>query len=257
MAVGQEKVVTRLGPPISLCGVIFSDWWRVLRDNELAVEPPYFFRAASLTLASLSNSLHRWFEDMVYGSKVAQAEIKPPLFILGHWRSGTTHLHYLLGADPRFACPNTYQVSYPHTFLTTETLGARIGGFLIPLKRPMDEVRMNFQVPNEDEFALCQMTLCSPYLGITFPRRRSYYDQFLTFRDVSEAVKARWKSALVHFLKKLTWKYDRPLILKSPAHTCRIKFSTRSMSCTSMASRQGLPNWTDARKARSNWSSSA
>jgi hypothetical protein len=177
----------------------------------------------SITLASLANSFHRWFEEKVYGPKVARVEIKPPVFILGHWRTGTTHLHYLLATDPRFASPNTYQVSYPHTFLTTEAVGARLGGILIPQKRPMDEVRMSFQAPNEDEFALCQMTLCSPYLGLTFPRRQSYYDQFLTLRGLSEAVKVRWKRALVHFLKKLTWRYDRPLVLKSPPHTCRIK----------------------------------
>ncbi|PWT81238.1 MAG: sulfotransferase [Acidobacteria bacterium] len=219
----QEKLITRLGPPISLCGVVFSDWWQALRDNDFAIDSPYFFRAASMTLASLVTSLQGWFEERIFGARIAKAEIRPPVFILGHWRTGTTHLQYLLAADPRFACPNTYQVSYPHTFLITEAVGARLGGFLIPPKRPMDEVRISFQAPNEDEFALCQMTLCSPYLGFTFPRRQSYYGQFLTLRGVSEAVKARWKSAMVHFLKKLTWRYDRPLVLKSPPHTCRIK----------------------------------
>jgi omega-hydroxy-beta-dihydromenaquinone-9 sulfotransferase len=219
----QEKVVTRLGPPISLCGVTFPDWRRVLRDNAFAVDSPYFLRAVSVTLASLANSCHAWFEEKVYGRKVANAEIQPPVFILGHWRTGTTHLQYLLAADPRFASPNTYQVSYPHAFLTTEAVGARLGGILIPRKRPMDEVGISFQAPNEDEFALCQMTLCSPYLGFTFPRRQSDYDRYLTLRGVSDAVRARWKSALAHFLKKLTWRYGRPLVLKSPPHTCRIK----------------------------------
>jgi len=223
MAAWQEKVVTRLGPPISLCGVAFADWRRVLRDNDFAVDSPYFFRAASMTLASLANSLHARFEEKVYGPKVAGVEIRPPVFILGHWRTGTTHLHYLLAADPRFAFPNTYQVSYPHTFLTTEAVGARLGGILIPPKRPMDDVRISFQVPNEDEFALCQMSLCSPYLGLTFPRRQSHYDQFLTLRGVDAATMGRWKNALVHFLKKLTWRYGRPLVLKSPPHTGRVK----------------------------------
>jgi len=219
----QAKLVTGFGPPISLCGIGFSDWRRVLRDNDFAVDSRYLVRAASVTMASLSNSFNRCFEELVYGPKVAKAEIRPPVFILGHWRTGTTHLHYLLAADSRFACPNTYQVSYPHTFLSTEAVGAALGGLLLPAKRPMDEVRMSFRTPNEDEFALCQMTLCSPYLGFTFPRRKSHYDQFLTFRGVSDDVVTRWKDAFVHFLKKLTWKYDRPLVLKSPTHTCRIK----------------------------------
>src|SRR5262249_24124968 len=169
MAAWQEKVVTQLGPPITLCGTALADCWRVLQDNDFAVDSPYFFRAASTMSCGLTNSLFRRVEERIYGARIARTEVKPPLFILGHWRTGTTHLHYLLGADPRFAYPNTYQVSYPHTFLTTEAVGARLGGILIPGKRPMDEVRMSFKLPNEDEFALCQMTLCSPYLAISFP----------------------------------------------------------------------------------------
>jgi len=33
-----------------------------------------------------------------------------------------------------------------------------------------------------------------------------------------------WKEALLQFVRKLTWKYQRPMILKSPGHTCRIRF---------------------------------
>jgi hypothetical protein len=216
-------MITRVGPPISLCGVAAVDWQRVLQDNDFAVESPYFLRAVSTTLASFSNSLHRWTEEKVYGPRVANVQIKPPVFILGHWRTGTTLLHYLLSVDQRFAFPNTYQVSYPHTFLTTEAVGARMGNWLMPRHRPMDQVPISFQTPNEEEFALCQMTLRSPYLGFTFPRRQLYYDRFLTLRGVSESMIAGWKNALVHFLKKLTWKYRRPLVLKSPPHTCRIK----------------------------------
>src|SRR5262245_50806662 len=87
MATWQEKVVTRLGPPISLCGAVYADWRRVLRDNDFAVDSPYFFRAVSTTLASLANSCHAWFEEKVYGPRVAKVQIKPPIFILGHWRT--------------------------------------------------------------------------------------------------------------------------------------------------------------------------
>jgi len=34
---------------------------------------------------------------------------------------------------------------------------------------------------------------------------------------------SKWKNALTVFLKKLTWKYQKPLVLKSPGHTCRIR----------------------------------
>ncbi len=57
----------------------------------------------------------------------------------------------------------------------------------------------------------------------SFPRGRERYDRYLTFRGVPEADVARWKEALVLFLKKLTYKYDRPMLLKSPPHTARVR----------------------------------
>src|SRR5205085_11917763 len=66
-------------------------------------------------------------------------------------------------------------------------------------------------------------TLCSPYLGWMFPRRRDHYERYLTLRDVPRQEVGRWKAGLLSFLRKLTWKYGRPLLLKSPTHTCRIR----------------------------------
>jgi hypothetical protein len=75
----------------------------------------------------------------------------------------------------------------------------------------------------EDEFALCAATGISPYMSSSFPRRHEHYDRYLTLRNVPEPEIARWKSALSLFLKKLAWKYQRPIVLKSPTHTCRIR----------------------------------
>ena len=66
-------------------------------------------------------------------------------------------------------------------------------------------------------------TRMSPYMGWVFPRSRTGYQRYLTFEGVPERQVRRWKAGLLGFLQKLTWKYDRPLILKSPPHTARIK----------------------------------
>jgi omega-hydroxy-beta-dihydromenaquinone-9 sulfotransferase len=78
-------------------------------------------------------------------------------------------------------------------------------------------------VPDEDEFAICVSGFTTPYLTGVFPRRAEHYDQFLTFRNAAPQAVEVWKSSLRVFLKKLTLKHGRPLILKSPTHTCRIK----------------------------------
>src|SRR5262249_52342371 len=116
-------LLSRFGPG-AFGGITFGDWLRVLRENHFAVDVPYWGRAAFITLASLSNSVSRRLEEWRYGEAIRAAAVHPPLFVLGIWRSGTTHLHNLLGKDDRLAFPNSYQVFNPHTFLTTEAAGS-------------------------------------------------------------------------------------------------------------------------------------
>jgi hypothetical protein len=170
------------------------------------------------------NSIYRRKEERLFNAAVEKIKVSPPLFVLGHWRTGTTHLHNLLAQDTdQFAYANTYQVVNPHTFLCTEEVNTRRFAFLVPTKRPMDNVALSFQSPQEDEFAPCLMSLRSLYLGISFSRREDHYARYLTFRDVPRSEIEEWKSAFIWFLKKLTFKYNRPLVLKSPPHTARIR----------------------------------
>ncbi len=158
-----------------------------------------------------------------FGARVENEIVQPPLFILGHWRSGTTHLLNLLSHDNRFAYPNAYQVAFPHTFLSAEGgVNYKLLKLFLPRTRPMDNMRLDLNVPFEDEYATCTTSQLSPYMSYVFPKRREYFDRYLTLRDVPEAETERWRNSLMTFLKKLTHKYQRPLILKSPPHTCRI-----------------------------------
>lgn len=207
-----------------LAGITTGDWLRLLRENHFAVDPVYWHRAVFITLASLMNSVSRRKEKRLFDAAVAPVTVPPPLFVIGHWRTGTTHLHNLLAQDSdQFAYANTYQVVNPHTFLGTEEVNARRFAWLVPPKRPMDNMAMSFQTPQEDEFAPCLMSLRSLYLGISFARREEHYARYLTFRDASREDVEAWKAGLVWFLKKLTFKYHRPLVLKSPPHTARIR----------------------------------
>jgi hypothetical protein len=204
----------------SLYGMTLGEYVRLLRKHRFAVAPAYWPRAAFMAGMGTLNSAVGGYENRVYGPEVANAQIKPPLFILGHWRSGTTHLHNLLAVDTQFAYPNIYQVLNPHTFLSTERYSDLL--FVSPSTRMMDNMALNARVPFEDEFATCG-TLHSPFLTWVFPKDRGQYNKYLTFRDVPEREVAEWAAALTLFYRKLTWKYDRPLLLKSPPHTARIK----------------------------------
>ena len=127
----REKVLLWTGPGL-FAGITFGDWMALLRENRFAIDPAYWWRAAVITLGSLGNSLIRRREEAAYGQRIAATEVEPPLFVLGIWRSGTTHLQNLLAVDRRFATPNWYQVSYPHTFLNTEATSSRLGASSSP-----------------------------------------------------------------------------------------------------------------------------
>lgn len=206
-----------------LGGAACGDWLKLLRQIGFRVAPSCWFRAGAISTSCVSNSLVRRVENLSFGRKLKDIAVKPPIFILGHWRSGTTHLHNLLTSDDRFAFPNNYQVNFPHAFLTTEAINSRMIGPFLPKQRPMDNIEWNMRSPQEDEFALCITTFKSPCMGWIVPKQREYYDRYLTFRGVPPDEVAEWRDAFMLFLKKLTYKYHRPLVLKSPQHTARIK----------------------------------
>ncbi|MGA2799214.1 MAG: sulfotransferase [Thermoguttaceae bacterium] len=222
MASWREKFLLRVASG-QFAGITTGDWLSLLRDNRYAVDRPYLPRAALVSLISLGNSMLRRCENAVYGASVRKTEVRSPVFILGHWRSGTTHLHNLFAVDHRLAYPNFYQVVFPHTFLCTEPIGTRLLALLVPKRRLGDNVAQHVGMPAEDEHALCVATLLSPYLGWSFPRRKEHYDRYLTMSSVPDREIVHWKQGLKLFLQKLTWKHRRPLVLKSPAHTCRIR----------------------------------
>jgi len=208
----------------SLIGLTASDWWKLLRDNRFAVEPSKWFKAFLLTIFSANNSFFKRREDRIYLPEVEKQEItKPPIFILGHWRSGTTHLHNLFVLDKQFAYPNLFQVNNPHTFLYKEPKYAKLFAKMQAEERPMDNVKIDLKSPGEEEFALGALSLITPLLGWPFPRREEFYDRYLTFKDVSPEIIDKWKSSFFLFVKKLAWRYEKQLVLKSPANTGRIK----------------------------------
>ena len=215
-------MLRHFGPGL-LGGITVGDWLKLLRDNHYAVAPSRLPRAIAITLHGLQNSIVRCYENWRYSPMLHDVAIPPPLFLLGHWRQGTTHLHNLMTVDERFAFVNMYQSLFPHTFLSTEAMASRLMDPFLPKRRPMDNVEWSMQSPQEEEFALCVASCESPYMGWVFPQRQEHYEKYLTLRDVSEGELARWRATFLLFLQKLTWKHGRPLVLKSPPHTCRIR----------------------------------
>jgi len=205
-------------------GMRVGDWFRLLGRHRFRIHPARWPMAFAITILSIFNSCMALLQSMIYGRQIAEQQPARPVFIIGHWRSGTTYLHELMSPDDRFATPNTYQCFVPHHFLVTEWILARMFWFILPSKRPMDNMSAGFKNPQEDEFALVTMGVGTPYLQMAFPNDEPRYLGYLDMEGVPEAELDRWKAALTTFMRTLTLLHgpEKRLVLKSPPHTGRI-----------------------------------
>ena len=198
-------------------------WWKLLRDGEFDVHFTRMPMAAIISCITPLNDLMGGLHHLVHGRKIAETELAgPPVFILGHWRSGTTLLHELMVLDDRWSYPTSFQCFAPHHFLFTEWQFNLFGSWLVPSKRPMDNMSAGWKLPQEDEFALLALGLPSPYRRMAFPNHPAPDLNYLDWTNISEEQHNRWINGLRGFLKSLTYKNNKPLVLKSPTHTGRI-----------------------------------
>ena len=193
-------------------GVRFAEWVRLLKRERFRIGPLYWPRALWVSAMGLVNSVAARAVERRFGAAIAAARVEAPVFVLGHYRSGTTFLHALLTTDPNFTSPTRYEAYNPSTFLVGERwLKLFIEPFMLPRRA------------QEDEIALLNLSQASPYMAWCFPRSREGYEQFNTFEHASPAERAEWSTAMTRFLKMLVVRRHKPLILKSPPHTGRVK----------------------------------
>jgi len=201
----------------------FFAWVRLLVRNRFAISLSKVPLVAIITLLSAFNTCLRGLEVLWYGPAVRKIELRDdPIFIIGHWRTGTTMLHELLALDPQNRCPSTYECLSPNHFLLSERLVRRLAWWMLPRTRPFDNMRMSFDRPQEDEAALCLRGQLSPFLTVAFPRRPVQDPQYVCLKGLSPRQLSAWKSKLRWFLRLLLFKKSGRLVLKSPQHTFRL-----------------------------------
>lgn len=204
-----------------LIGISFSKWRKLLKDNPRALK--YFPKIFHITLLSLfRNDWYARKEKKIYGKQIKDTVVKPPVFVLGHWRSGTSYLHRLLSLGDNYTYPNVFDIYSPTSFLFTGKMLKERLEKLSTQKRPMDQMVIRYDDPGEDEFALATMSLYSPLLAWVFNDKTDFYDRYLTFNDVPEHELEEWQTQLHLLLKKLTVRSNKPVMLKSPQHTARV-----------------------------------
>ena len=168
-------------------GMLFGAWVRLLLRNRLRIGLTKWGLAFTVTYCHDHQlAVAAAARAVAIGRHIERTQIKDaPIFIIGHWRSGTTLLHELLVLDGRYTYPTTYQCLAPNHFLISEWLVTKFK-FLLPAKRPMDNMVTGWDRPQEDEFALCNMGLPSPYLTMAFPNEPPQCPGSLTLEGLSQ-----------------------------------------------------------------------
>jgi hypothetical protein len=204
-------------------------WWSLCAAHGFRFHPIRWPMAFLIGCTTPFNSVMGAAQSLWYGKKIAVTEIEqPPVFIIGHWRSGTTYLHELMFLDERFVSPTTYQCFAPHHCLLTEWMMNVFGSWLIPKQRPMDNVAAGWDRPQEDEFALLTLGAPTPYLRMAFPNDPPPCMEFLDMQGCAPDDLARFERAMVGFVKLLTVAGNgKRVLLKSPPHTGRIEMLAR------------------------------
>lgn len=168
----------------------------------------------------------RFLEYVLFYKKIRKVKIvKDPLFILGHWRSGTTFLQTLLSLDPQMGFLTGHQAFMPGIDLFKSQLLTNILNRGFPKKRAMDNMPRGLSVPEEEEFVLTTNTTIGSYHSLWFPRNDQYFEKYTLMKNINQQELANWKNEYVFLLKKiLFYKNNKEqLMLKNPPNTARIK----------------------------------
>jgi hypothetical protein len=207
-------------------GIPATGWFPLLLRNHFHVAPRRWAMTVLISFISLLNLALALLQWLIFGRRIARTQLQgDPIFVIGHWRSGTTLLHELLVLDERNTYPNTYDCFASSHFLVSAALFRPALKGLMPKQRPMDNMAAGWDNPQEDEFALCNlgMGMRSPYMTIAFPNRPPQDQDYFDLQNLPPRQRACWQRGLLWFLKCLTVRSPRTIVLKSPPHTFRVK----------------------------------
>jgi hypothetical protein len=192
--------------------------YRLLKNNG-GFDARFFLRVIILFLVSWVLLPFDVLEKILYGKQIAEKKISDsPLIILGHDRSGTTHLLNLMSLDPQFSYTRPSQMVLPGCCILFDKLLDFLLGKL-DYRRPFDNMEVGPGSPQDDEVPMVKLTPHCEYHKYSFPRNYKFWlDTYVFNFSEQSPFFDEWKNTYLGTLRKaaVLMKRDRPL-LKSPA----------------------------------------
>jgi len=180
---------------------------------------------AMIAMAALARWPFSTAEKLVMESRLPNAgEMAPPVFILGHWRSGTTHLYNIMCQSGEWGFVPPLATGLPWDLFGLAKLFTPLLERALPAHRYIDNIPVNPDSPQEDEIAIANMSELSFYHAIYFPRAfAENLQRGLFFDGCSAAEIEGWRRQFRYFLRKLSLHQEkRPLLIKNPVYTGRV-----------------------------------
>lgn len=200
--------------------------FKLLFDNKFRINIKKIPVVFALLISNLLNVPFILLQKLIFGRKIKNTEIKKdPVFILGHWRSGTTFLSNLLTRDEQFGFFNILQTYHPSTYILLKPFMHFFGKKVIPKQRPQDNIKVSIDLPQEEDYAVSNRSVFSMVHFIAFPRNiKKYYHRYGCFNGISTKELNKWKKVYNNELKKATYSAGgKQLVIKTPINTARIK----------------------------------
>lgn len=205
---------------------LFEYTRRVFRGGRISFKgilllPLYYFQMIpALPFAFL--------QYLIWGQRIKKTIIsKDPIFILGHYRSGTTLLQKLLVSNKRFGFLTNYDSLFPNTNLL---LGKKMQPLLqhiiniFKIKNPFfhDSIVQLSEPCEEDDYLMNKASAYSAYWGLVFPKRwREWLNGSPQLQNLNYY--HGWKREYLQTIKYATFKNKgKQLVLKSPPNTERV-----------------------------------
>ncbi|MBO7667924.1 MAG: sulfotransferase [Firmicutes bacterium] len=222
MKTAQAKKQPILNSGHMLLGCRFDIWLRLLIQNRFHITPARIPQALYISLLSLILFPFALLERLILALPVRRQQVKRPLFVLGHWRSGTTYLQNLLSRDKAMGW---FEPAAATMFNNVTLLGWLVRPLMrgiLPDARPMDNLEYTESLPMEEVFAIASVSTLAVDNLMSFPEYFRYYLDAAFVDELPEPLRREWRRKYDYILRKQTWRCQgRPLMLKSPDATCR------------------------------------
>lgn len=201
-----------------------DNWVRLLCENKFKISKEKIPQLLYMLGTGLVLTPFTLLESLICAVPVRKHKMKKdPVFVIGHWRSGTTYLQNLLSKDKQFGWCDPVSTT---TFCNSYLLGPVLKKMLVkPLEeaRPMDNMEYTLELPMEDVFALNLISTHSIIHLIAFPQNYKHYIKESFISELSPKAQKQWRKSTMYVLKKMSMRNGgKQLMLKSPDHTCHV-----------------------------------